>query len=84
MSLTVRVHDSAKALSKDVQSHRVLHIVLFLLFTFTARIYTYIISEYTYNYLRREGTKTSLRKKTSLWLWGEFDSALELRSRMGK
>ena len=45
------------------------------------KIYTeYILLRY----LRRERTKANLRKKTSMWLWGEFDSALELLSGMGK
>ena len=32
-------------------------------------------------YLRREGAKASLRKKTSMW-FGEFDTVLELLSGM--
>ena len=37
-----------------------------------------------YIYLGRERAKASFRKKTSMWLWGEFDSALQLLSGMGK
>ena len=32
--------------------------------------------------LRREGTKASLCKNTSMWSWGEVDSALQLLSGM--